>query len=121
MINLLRKYWSWRSLRKLTGLQRKLALSVRHQEQVARGLVEHGRSLRELEDNIQKDLIRFENMKLKYDDLLRECKAQLAVAEDYTIPALVASHKLIVERTEAEMAMHSIRKVLQNPDSREES
>lgn len=107
--------WSWwvgsRAVKELTEIELRCKIA----EETRTSSEERLRDLRlefnALVDVMKKEFDRVENAHKRNDQALDELRHTLRVAEDITIPTLIAANKLLQARWEAEVAIQERRRI----------
>lgn len=97
--------------RKLRRTNRRLQRIERHQSHTTKELLEAISVLEIANDNAKAALSSAAENHIRDEEAMNELRAELEVAADITIPALVGSHTLIMARIEAETAANTRRTV----------
>ena len=127
------KIFSWfrswfvaaRVTREIADFKRRLNTLDRRRKAVSRRITKRERhflSIAKAWDveklEMQRELNEAKNTERSYEEEIERLRSSLQVCEDITIPALTASHRLILERLDADLAVE-VRRKIQHVEVRE--
>lgn len=108
----LRSWWiGSRAVNKLTEIELRCQIAEASRTASEERLRDLRREFDSLVDVMRKEFDRVENVHRRNDQALDELRHTLRVAEDITIPTLVAANKLLQSRWEAEVAIQERRRI----------